>query len=189
MEILIVKNQLVFDNPPSYLFDPVKLTNQLPVLHTFSPSTGLYFRDGIPVHGSIVIQPLLYRIKHVARRGQRCASVGFPDHEGATRHSATNWLDVLFLNRFNRLGLLSLPNWYGIDLLQTLKLAELRGLKPHGVWLCINRRVNETTANRGKDRTYLPQVVSYYWATRSDCARAARTIADLHIYPWSAPTL
>jgi hypothetical protein len=160
---------LKFDNPPDRVFDnPPKIINPLPILHTFDPATGNYTRAGslAPI---VVIQPLAYRIKNSARNG-KCPK---------------EWLDVLFLTKFNRVGLLSLADWYALDLLQCLKLLELRQIRSYGVWLCVNRRVNETTANWGDRKTYIPQVSSYYWASNWDRINAVRTLSDIQNNPWS----
>lgn len=178
---------LKFDNAPAHVYEnPPKLTVPLPIPHTFNPATGGYMRE--PPEGGqtptlMVIQPLIYRLTYSSRHG-KCKK---------------EWLDVLFLNKFNRLGVLSLPNWYAIDLLQCLKILELRQIQIHGAWLSMTRRVNErrtsdgfpvhegatrqTTANRDK-QTYIPRVNSYYWASTWDCVRASRTISDIRANPW-----
>jgi hypothetical protein len=185
---LTLKIMLKFDNAPAHVYEnPPKLTVPLPIPHTFNPATGGYMRE-LPEGGQtptlMVIQPLIYRLTYSSRHG-KCKK---------------EWLDVLFLNKFNRLGVLSLPNWYAIDLLQCLKILELRQIQIHGAWLSMTRRVNErrtsdgfpvhegatrqTTANRGDKQTYIPHVNSYYWASTWDCVRASRTISDIRANPW-----
>jgi hypothetical protein len=175
---------LRFDNPPAHVYEhPNRVANPLPVLYTFDPATGQYLRNGKDP-ALVVFQPLMYRLTYSARHG-KCTK---------------EWLDVLFLSKFNTVGLLSLPNWYALELFQCLKILELRQIQIHGVWLSMTRRANErrtsdgfpvhegatrqVTANRGDKRTYIPHVNSYYWASTWDCVRATRTISDLWSNPW-----
>lgn len=156
-------------HPPDHVYDnPPKIINPLPILYTFDATTGEYNRGGTltPI---VIMQPLAYRIKNSSRHG-KCPK---------------EWLDVLFITKFNRLGLLSLADWYALDLLECLKLLELQQIRSYGVWLCASRRINETTANWGDRKTYIPQVSSYYWASNWDRINAVRTLSDIRNNPWS----
>jgi hypothetical protein len=163
---------LRFNNPPDHVYEsPRRVANPLPILYTFDPATGQYLRNGKDP-ALVVIQPLMYRLTYSSRHG-KCKK---------------EWLDVLFLSKFNTVGLLSLPGRYALELFQCLKILELREIQIHGAWLSLTRRVSETTAlfqeNRGDKRTYIPHVNSYYWASTWDCVRATRTISDLWSNPW-----
>jgi hypothetical protein len=156
---------LDFDNPPDYVsIDPPRPSNPLPILHGFNLFTGNYFRNGREFPGLLIFQPLCYRWKYIGRNG----------------NEPKDWFDVMFLTRLNRLGLLSLPHWYGIELDENLRQLKARSIQPYGVWLCMNRRVN-----KARQRTYVPFVDSFYWSSRWDCMNAERTLTDLKTKPWS----
>ncbi len=157
-----------FDNPPDYVaIDSVPTpSNKLPVLHGFNAVTGNYWRADREIAGLLIIQPLFHQLKCVARHGE----------------CQREWLDVLFLSRFNQLGLLSISGWCALDLYECLKILELRSLKSYGVWLVMDKRANPFVDR--ESGLSVPFVGSFYWASRWDCMNAERVSQDLKIKPW-----
>ncbi len=161
------KPSIDFANPPHYVsIESTRRSNRLPILHGFNPFTGNYFREGREFSGLLIFQPLCYRWTYQSRHS----------------NESKDWFDVMFVNRSGELGLLSLPHWYGLDLDDSFRLLKDRSIHPYGVWLCLNRRVNEA-----RQRTYVPYVGSFYWSSLVDCISAERTLSDLKTKPWSQP--
>jgi hypothetical protein len=157
--------RIKFLNPPAHVLSShtPRSTNPLPVLYGFSPKTGNFTVAGPEYSGNLIIQPLRYRWKLCSRRG---------DVE-------REWLDVLFINRFDDLGLISLPQSVGNDLSNALSQLRLKRISLFGVWLCLAKyRPPFQSAFR-------VNVNSYYWATEIDCLVAERKKRDIRLKPWS----
>lgn len=135
---------LMFDNPPEYLSIDA-LVNPLdsaPIGYTFNPVTGCYSRGERDCLGVLILLPLGCRVNHGADR-----------------------LELLFLSKFNQLGLLTLDGHQAADLYQCLQILKLRQLKPYAAWLCMNRQFLQDA------RSWRACVSSYYWASKWDCVK------------------
>jgi hypothetical protein len=154
-----------FDNPPEHVSKDRhrKQPNPLPIRYSFNPISGNYFRDGNEFSGLPIFQPICYRWQYTTR----------------DRLNPKHWFDVLFLTRFNQLGILSLPDLHGCHLSDRLEMLKARSICSYGVWLVMNRRFEV--------KSYQPYVNSFYWASRWDCMNAEHTLFDLKTKSWSQP--
>lgn len=159
---------LKFDNPPAHVFTNYlpKLLNPLPVVYGFNPQNGNFVIAGNEYIGNLIIQPLHSRWKMSARHGE----------------SRKMWLDTLFVDKHQKLGLISLTQSVGYDLSHVFQRLRRKKIGFCGVWLCLSGH------NRSYDKfakfPFMVNVTSYYWATEIDCLIAERKLRDIRLKPW-----
>jgi hypothetical protein len=156
---------LKFDNPPAHVSID-NSPNRLPILYSFNSLTGNFIFNGSEHLGNLVIQPLCFREKTVSRHG------------GIERF----WLDVLFLDRFNRLGLISLHFLPGADLLDTFGNLLREKIELWGVWLRLSG--HDFGLECPTSVRYRAIVNSYYWASKIDCLNAESKLRSIRLKPW-----